>query len=158
MAEYDYLFKTIIIGETNVGKSCLLLRFLENRFKPALDPTVGVEFASKSLSISGKHIKLQLWDTAGQESFKSITRSYFRGAIAALIVFDCTSATSFEKARQWIDEVQTASSKNVFIVLAANKADLVERRVVSREQLEAFGEEKGVAFFETSGAVRRSAA
>ena len=150
MAEYDFLFKTIIIGETNVGKSCLLLRFLENRFKPALDPTVGVEFASKSLVVGGRHIKLQLWDTAGQESFKSITRSYFRGAIAALVVFDCANATSFEKAQQWIEEVQTASSKNVFIVLAANKSDLLEKRVVSREVIAGFAEEKGIQFFETS--------
>ena len=79
MADYNYLFKYIIIGDTNVGKSCLMMQFIENKFKNFLDPTIGVEFGSKQVSVGDTMLKLQIWDTAGQESFRSITRSYFRG-------------------------------------------------------------------------------
>lgn len=84
MASYSYLFKYIIVGDSNVGKSCLMLRFTDNKFKDSLDPTIGVEFGSKPVTINNKLIQLQIWDTAGQETFRSITRSYFRGAIGCI--------------------------------------------------------------------------
>jgi hypothetical protein len=87
---YAYLFKYIIIGDTGVGKSCLLLQFTDKRFQPVHDLTIGVEFGARMISIDGKQIKLQIWDTAGQESFRSITRSYYRGAAGALLVYDIT--------------------------------------------------------------------
>eukprot|EP01119_Soliformovum_irregulare_P010009 TRINITY_DN2424_c0_g1_i1.p1 TRINITY_DN2424_c0_g1~~TRINITY_DN2424_c0_g1_i1.p1 ORF type:complete len:133 (-),score=4.38 TRINITY_DN2424_c0_g1_i1:463-861(-) len=90
---YDYLFKYIIIGDSGVGKSCLLLQFTDKRFQPAHDLTIGVEFGSRMISIDGKQVKLQIWDTAGQESFRSITRSYYRGAAGALLVYDITRLT-----------------------------------------------------------------
>ncbi|KAM7158905.1 ras-related protein Rab-2B isoform 3-T3 [Molossus nigricans] len=88
---YAYLFKYIIIGDTGVGKSCLLLQFTDKRFQPVHDLTIGVEFGARMVNIDGKQIKLQIWDTAGQESFRSITRSYYRGAAGALLVYDITS-------------------------------------------------------------------
>ncbi|KAF6142288.1 hypothetical protein GIB67_039995 [Kingdonia uniflora] len=88
---YAYLFKYIIIGDTGVGKSCLLLQFTDKRFQPVHDLTIGVEFGARMITIDNKPIKLQIWDTAGQESFRSITRSYYRGAAGALLVYDITS-------------------------------------------------------------------
>ena len=99
MAGYSYLFKFIIIGDTCVGKSCLLLQFTDKRFKNEHDLTIGVEFGARSVFINDKTIKLQVWDTAGQENFRSITRSYYRGAVAALLVYDVTKRESFEHLR-----------------------------------------------------------
>lgn len=99
---YDYLFKFIIIGDSNVGKSCLLLRFTEEKFKSEHEPTLGVEFGSKHVKIQDQLIKIQIWDTAGQESFKSITRSYYKGSIAALLVYDITKRDSFDNIAKWL--------------------------------------------------------
>ena len=92
---YDYLFKYIIIGDTGVGKSCLLLQFTDSRFRNDHDLTIGVEFGAKIVNIENKSIHLQIWDTAGQESFRSITRGYYRGAAAALLTFDITRRETF---------------------------------------------------------------
>merc|ERR1712124_161801 len=103
MTSYNYLFKFIIIGDSNVGKSSLMLQFTDNKFKSDNDPTIGVEFGSASIKYNEKQLKLQIWDTAGQESFRSITRSYFRGAIGALLAFDLTCRDSFTNLANWVD-------------------------------------------------------
>jgi Ras-related protein Rab-2A len=103
MASYSYLFKYIVIGDTSVGKSCLLLQFLEKKFKFDHDTTIGVEFGSKIITVKDKHIKLQIWDTAGQETFKSITRSYYRGSIGVILVYDITNRDSFNNISKWLD-------------------------------------------------------
>lgn len=121
---YDYLFKFIIIGDSNVGKSCLLLRFTEEKFKSEHEPTLGVEFGSKHVKIMDQLIKIQIWDTAGQESFKSITRSYYKGSIAALLVYDITKKDSFDNIVKWLQEVKTHSHEKVEIALIGNKCDL----------------------------------
>lgn len=107
--DYDYLFKFILVGDSStrslkigVGKSCLLLRFLESRFKNEHEPTLGVEFGAKMIHVDNRKIKLQVWDTAGQESFRSITRAYYRGSIAALMVFDLSSRVTFESLAHWL--------------------------------------------------------
>ena len=104
MSSYSYLFKYIVIGDTSVGKSCLLLQFLEKKFKFDHDTTIGVEFGSKIINVRDKQIKLQIWDTAGQETFKSITRSYYRGSIGVVLVYDITNRDSFNNVSKWLDE------------------------------------------------------
>ena len=98
-----YLFKVILIGDPSVGKTCLLAQFFEKIFKLDTDPTIGVEFASKTIQVNQKSIKLQIWDTAGQEVYKSITRSYYRGTVAAVLLYDITNRQTFINAQKWIE-------------------------------------------------------
>ena len=150
MPPYDYLFKYIIIGPTGSGKSCLLLQFTDQRFLPDHEVTIGVEFGTKMLKIEDKKVKLQLWDTAGQESFKSITRSYYRGAHGALLVYDITKRSSFEHLQSWLEEVHRQGQKNMTILVVGNKSDLSDRREVKREEAEKFALENGLSYIETS--------
>ncbi|KAM4708539.1 ras-related protein Rab-2B [Discoglossus pictus] len=147
---YSYLFKYIIIGDTGVGKSCLLLQFTDKRFQPVHDLTIGVEFGARMITIDGKPIKLQIWDTAGQESFRSITRSYYRGAAGALLVYDITRRETFDHLTAWLEDARQHSSSNMVIILVGNKSDLESRRNVSKEEGEGFAREHGLIFLETS--------
>jgi len=147
---YSYLFKYIIIGDTGVGKSCLLLQFTDKRFQPVHDLTIGVEFGARMINIDGKQIKLQIWDTAGQESFRSITRSYYRGAAGALLVYDITRRDTFNHLTTWLEDARQHSNSNMVIMLIGNKSDLEARRDVSKEEGEAFAREHGLIFMETS--------
>lgn len=147
---YAYLFKYIIIGDTGVGKSCLLLQFTDKRFQPIHDLTIGVEFGARMITVDGKQIKLQIWDTAGQESFRSITRSYYRGAAGALLVYDITRRDTFNHLTSWLEDARQHSSSNMVIMLIGNKNDLESLREVKREEGEAFAREHGLIFMETS--------
>merc|ERR1711998_306148 len=147
---YAYLFKYIIIGDTGVGKSCLLLQFTDKRFQPVHDLTIGVEFGARMINIDGKQIKLQIWDTAGQESFRSITRSYYRGAAGALLVYDITRKDTFNHLSSWLEEVRQNGNPDIMVMLIGNKADLDSRRQVSSEEGERFAKENGLIFLETS--------
>lgn len=147
---YNYLFKYIIVGDSAVGKSCLLLQFTETRFQPVHDLTIGVEFGSRTLDIENQKIKLQIWDTAGQESFRSITRSYYRGATGALLVYDITRRSSFEHLINWLQEAREFGSDKMTIMLVGNKSDRDAARAVRREEGEAFARQHGLYFIETS--------
>mmetsp|Transcript_10374 Transcript_10374/g.13482 ORF Transcript_10374/g.13482 Transcript_10374/m.13482 type:complete len:211 (+) Transcript_10374:144-776(+) len=147
---YAYLFKYIIIGDTGVGKSCLLLQFTDKRFQPVHDLTIGVEFGARMINIDNRQIKLQIWDTAGQESFRSITRSYYRGAAGALLVYDITRRDTFNHLTRWLEEARQNSNSNMVIMLIGNKSDLEHRRAVSTKEGEQFAEENGLIFLETS--------
>ncbi|RHY86850.1 hypothetical protein DYB37_009180 [Aphanomyces astaci] len=147
---YAYLFKYIIIGDTGVGKSCLLLQFTDKRFQPVHDLTIGVEFGARMINIDSKQIKLQIWDTAGQESFRSITRSYYRGAAGALLVYDITRRETFNHLTRWLEEARQNSNSNMAIMLIGNKSDLEHRRAVSYKEGEQFAKENGLIFLETS--------
>merc|ERR1711878_249593 len=147
---YSYLFKYIIIGDTGVGKSCLLLQFTDKRFRADHNLTIGVEFGARLITMDGKQIKLQIWDTAGQESFRSITRSYYRGAAGALLVYDITRRDTFNHLTTWLDDARQHSSSNMVIMLIGNKSDLEARRDVRKEEGEAFAREHGLIFMETS--------
>merc|ERR1712000_602867 len=147
---YKYLFKYIIVGDTAVGKSCLLLQFTDKRFQPVHDLTIGVEFGARMISLDGKQIKLQIWDTAGQESFRSITRSYYRGAAGALLVYDITRRETFEHLQSWLEDCRRYSNQNIVIMLIGNKCDLGNKRAVSKEEGEAFASKNGLTFLETS--------
>ncbi|BBH00471.1 20S proteasome beta subunit PBB2 [Prunus dulcis] len=147
---YDYLFKYIIIGDTGVGKSCLLLQFTDKRFQPVHDLTIGVEFGARMVTIDGRPVKLQIWDTAGQESFRSITRSYYRGAAGALLVYDITRRETFNHLASWLEDARQHANPNMTIMLIGNKSDLAHRRAVSKEEGEQFAKENGLLFLEAS--------
>jgi len=147
---HDYLFKYIIIGDSGVGKSCLLLQFTDKRFEPVHDLTIGVEFGARMITITDKQVKLQIWDTAGQESFRSITRSYYRGASGALLVYDVTRRETFDHLQSWLDDARQNSNTNMTIMLIGNKSDLDAKRQVSTEEGQQFAESHGLIFLETS--------
>merc|ERR1712187_446383 len=149
MGSYSYLFKYIIIGDTGVGKSCLLLQFTDKRFRSDHDLTIGVEFGARLINIDNKQIKLQIWDTAGQESFRSITRSDYRGAIGALLVYDISRRDTFNHLTKWLEEARANANANMAIMLIGNKCDL-ERREVTFEEGAQFARDNGLIFRETS--------
>ncbi|GAB2219690.1 hypothetical protein Droror1_Dr00007327 [Drosera rotundifolia] len=148
--EYDYLFKLLLIGDSGVGKSCLLLRFADDSYVESYISTIGVDFKIRTVEQDGKTIKLQIWDTAGQERFRTITSSYYRGAHGIIIVYDVTDQQSFENVKQWLSEIDRYASDNVVKLLVGNKSDLTSNRVVSYESGKAFADEIGVPFLETS--------
>ncbi|KAG6418943.1 hypothetical protein SASPL_121150 [Salvia splendens] len=133
-----------------VGKSCLLLQFTDKRFQPVHDLTIGVEFGARMITIDNKPIKLQIWDTAGQESFRSITRSYYRGAAGALLVYDITRRETFNHLASWLEDAKQHANPNMTIMLIGNKCDLAHRRAVSTEEGEQFAKEHGLIFMEAS--------
>ncbi|RCH95757.1 Ras- protein Rab-2A [Rhizopus azygosporus] len=147
---YSYIIKYIIIGDTGVGKSCILLQFTDKRFMPAHDLTIGVGFGTRFITVNDQQTKLQIWDTAGQESFRSITRSYYRGAAGALLVYDITRRETFEHLSVWLEDVRQHANPNTVIMLIGNKSDLESKRQVSREEAERFAQENGLFFLETS--------
>jgi len=149
---WDYLLKFIIIGDTSVGKSSLLVRLTEDRFLVDATPTIGIEFGSHLVRLdSGECLKLQVWDTAGSEQFRSITRSYFKGAAGCLLVYDVTSHQSFESLPIWLDEIRDQAEENVTIALVGNMADRApEHRAVSAEEAQEFAQKNNLLFYETS--------
>ena len=149
-SEYDYLFKLLLIGDSGVGKSCLLLRFADDTYTESYISTIGVDFKSRTVKLDGKTIKLQIWDTAGQERFRTITPSYYRGTHGIIVVFDVTDQESFDNVKQWLHEIDRYASADVKKLLVANKIDLASKRAVPAEQAAAFAESLGVEYFETS--------
>ncbi|XP_019088583.1 PREDICTED: ras-related protein RABB1a-like [Camelina sativa] len=147
---YAYLFKYIIIGDTGVGKSCLLLKFTNKEFQAVHDLTIGVEFGAKMITIDNKPIKLQIWDTAGQETFRSVTRLYYRGRVGTLLVYDITRRETFNHLAIWLEEARQYASENMTTMLIGNKCDLEGERAVSTEEGEQFAREHGLIFMEAS--------
>ena len=146
---YDHLFKILIIGDSGVGKSNILLRYVDGMFSEEFISTIGVDFRIHTLQIENKNVKLQLWDTAGQDRFKSIVQSYYRGAAGILVVYDVTNRESFENINQWINEVQRLSSE-AQLVLVANKIDLSDKAKVTSEEGKSLALQFGIPFFEVS--------
>jgi small GTP-binding protein len=149
-SSYEIIFKTLLIGDANVGKSNLLLRYVKNEFVPDMKSTVGVEFGSKILKIFGINIKVQIWDTAGQERYRSVTSSYYKGSKGVLIVYDISNYNSFESVDRWINEFRMKSEENSAIILVGNKNDIEEERKVTKEEGEEKAKKYNLAFFETS--------
>lgn len=149
----DSLFKLIIIGDSGVGKSCFLLQFLDGDFKEDHNVTIGVEYGAKTLSLNGKSIKLQIWDTAGQESFRAITRSFYRNANAVILMYDITRSETFENLDDWHHEITLNSDSDIIIFLVGNMKDLAEEeREVEISQGEKFSEEKKLDGFTEASA------
>ena len=148
--EYDYLFKLLLIGNSSVGKSSLLVRFVDDVWEENFVPTIGVDFKLKTLDVNGKKVKLQIWDTAGQERFKNITASYYRGGNGVLVVYDITDRDSFTNLTSWLIEIEKNANKNVFKLLIGNKNDLESERKVTTEEGKEFADSNGMKFIETS--------
>ena len=147
---FNYLLKYIIIGDSSVGKSNILLRYVHNSFNPEFLTTIGVEFGAKNIEINKKIFKIQIWDTAGQENFRSITRAYYKNSVCALIVYDISNRSSFENVISWIEDCKGQSPKSIFIILVGNKNDLENERQVSYEEGLEFAKNNNIVFFETS--------
>jgi len=148
--EYDYLFKLLLIGDSGVGKSCLLLRFADDTYTESYISTIGVDFKIRTIDLDGKTIKLQIWDTAGQERFRTITSSYYRGAHGIIVVYDITDAQTFASVKQWLSEIDRFACENVNRLLVGNKSDLKEKRKVETAQAKEFADSLGIPFIETS--------
>ncbi|XP_024015502.1 ras-related protein RABE1e isoform X1 [Eutrema salsugineum] len=176
-SDYDYLIKLLLIGDSGVGKSCLLLRFSDDTFTTSFITTIGIDFKIRTLEIDGKRIKLQIWDTAGQERFRTITTAYYRGAMGILLVYDVTDESSFNSMslaflfvrnniarhlwelihivstdiRNWMRNIEQHASDSVNKILVGNKADMDEsKRAVPTSRGQALADEYGIKFFETS--------
>ena len=150
MVNFDYLLKYIIIGDAAVGKSNLLLRYVHGQFKPEYQLTIGVEFGAKNINIASKVFRIQIWDTAGQENFRSITRAYYKNSVCALVVYDISSRDSFNNVTSWIEDCKNQSPKTIFMVLVGNKCDLEDKRQVSYEEGKELADKNELLFFESS--------
>eukprot|EP01120_Amphizonella_sp_Union-15-10_P013511 TRINITY_DN6267_c0_g1_i1.p1 TRINITY_DN6267_c0_g1~~TRINITY_DN6267_c0_g1_i1.p1 ORF type:complete len:200 (+),score=24.36 TRINITY_DN6267_c0_g1_i1:47-646(+) len=150
MTDYDLLFKLLLIGDSGVGKSCLLLRFADDTFTDSYISTIGVDFKIQTLELEGKTVKLQIWDTAGQERFRTITSSYYRGAHGIIIVYDITDQVSFTNIKLWLQEIERYACDSVSKLLIGNKSDLTDKRAVDFETAQSFASSKNIAFIETS--------
>jgi len=150
MVNFDYLLKYIIIGDAAVGKSNLLLRYVHGQFKPEYQLTIGVEFGAKNINISSKVFRIQIWDTAGQENFRSITRAYYKNSVCALVVYDISSRDSFNNVTSWIEDCKNQSPKTIFMVLVGNKCDLEDKRQDSYEEGKELADKNEMLFFESS--------
>ncbi|KAI8909676.1 P-loop containing nucleoside triphosphate hydrolase protein [Gorgonomyces haynaldii] len=149
-AEYDYLFKLLLIGDSGVGKSCLLLRFADDTYTESYISTIGVDFKIRTIELEGKTVKLQIWDTAGQERFRTITSSYYRGAHGIIVVYDVTDQETFNNIKQWLQEIDRYATEGVNKLLVGNKSDLEDKKVVDTQTATEFANQIGIPFLETS--------
>ena len=146
----DYTFKYIIIGDASVGKSNIILRFIKGQFKDNYNVTIGLEIGFKNIKKGDKNYRIQLWDTAGQEQFRSISRGYYKNSVCCFVVYDITKRDSFNKVLSWIDECKLYGSKQITIILLGNKKDLESTRQITYEEGKNLAESNGMEFFETS--------
>jgi len=144
------LFKLLLIGDSGVGKSCLLLRFADDTYAESYISTIGVDFKIRTIQLEGKTIKLQIWDTAGQERFRTITSSYYRGAHGIIVVYDITDADSFSNVKNWLEEIARYACEGVNKLLVGNKCDLASKRAVEKKTAEDFANKLDIPFLETS--------
>ena len=148
--DYEFIFKVLLLGNSNVGKSSLFLRFVDDVWNDTFVPTIGVDFKIKTFEIDSKKIKMQIWDTAGQERFKNIISSYYRGAHGILLLYDVTDKESFKNLSNWLIEIEKNASKNILRILIGNKCDLEDKRVITHAQGKEFADTQGLKVIETS--------
>ena len=148
--DYDKIFKIVIIGDSGVGKTNLITRYLKNDFKPETKATIGVEFNDKKYEYKNKKIKIQIWDTAGQERYRSLTSMYYKGAKGAIFVYDISSKISFENIDKWLIEMKKTADENIKIILIGNKCDLIDKREVKEDDGKIKAKDLNVPFMETS--------
>ena len=160
---FDFLIKLILIGDSGVGKTCFLLRFADDNFTSSHISTIGtlhitlshlhfigIDFKIKTINIDGKNVKLQIWDTAGQERFRTITQTYYKGAMGIILAYDCTSEESFNNVRTWVRQIELHANSNVEKILIGNKCDLESKKLIDTATGQSLAEEFGMSFFETS--------
>ena len=148
--EYNYLFKVVLIGDSDVGKSNLLTRFSRNEFDSESKSTIGVDLATHYVPVDGITIKAQFWDSSGQERYRAITSAYYRGAAGALLVYDITKRLTYENVERWLKVLRDKTDENIAIILVGNKSDLKELRSVNKDEAEAFAKRHNLLFIETS--------
>ena len=145
------LYKILLLGDSAVGKSCLLLRFCENSFQESHLTTIGLDFRLKKINLKdNRKIKVQIWDTAGEDRFRAITKNYYKGANGILLIYDVTDQQSFEHVRDWIDKIKEESSEEIIIYLVANKIDQNNKRIITNADGNKIAEEYNIKYFETS--------
>ena len=147
---YEMMFKVVLVGDSSVGKTNIMSKYLKNEFHEDSKATVGVEFGSKQFTVEGHVIKAQIWDTAGQERYKSITSAYYKGAKGALIVYDITNKFTFDSVDKWVQDLNSYGDKNLTLLLVGNKSDLEEKRQIIKEDGEEKAKSFGLGFIETS--------
>lgn len=150
LPEYDELFKVVLVGNSGVGKSKLLARFTKDEFLQDSKATIGIEFAHKDIHIQNQLIRAQIWDTGGQERYRSITAVYYRDAVGALLVYDVSNRKSFNDLDRWLKEVRTATGDETRVLVIGNKSDLTSTREVSLEEAARYAETNGLKVIETS--------
>ncbi|KAG0227507.1 GTP-binding protein of the rab [Actinomortierella wolfii] len=150
MPDSDFLFKLLLIGDSGVGKSCLLLRFADDTYTESYISTIGVDFKIRTIELEGKTVKLQIWDTAGQERFRTITSSYYRGAHGIIVVYDVTDQDTFANVKQWLAEIDRYACEGVNKLLVGNKSDLTNKKMVEYTVAKEFADQLGIPFLETS--------
>ena len=148
--DYDYIFKIVLVGDTCVGKSCILVRFSDDVFVENYVTTIGVDFRFKTMIVKNKIAKIQIWDTAGQERYRSITTAYYRGAAAIIIVCDMTNRDSFYNVNNWIEEVSKYIDQDIDKFVLMNKSDLTSERKIDSGEVSKFEKEKGIKIMEVS--------
>ena len=147
---YEIMVKVVLVGDSGVGKTNIMSKYLKNQFREDSKATVGVEFGSKQFTVENHQIKAQIWDTAGQERYKAITSAYYKGAKGAFVVYDITRKNTFETVNKWVSDISAAADKKITLILIGNKNDLEDQRQVTKEMGEEKAKELGLAFMETS--------
>ena len=147
---YELMVKVVIVGDSGVGKTNIMSKYLKNEFHEDSKATVGVEFGSKQFNIQGHQVKAQIWDTAGQERYKAITSAYYKGAKGAFIVYDISRKNTFDSISRWVSDITATADKKITLILIGNKSDLEDQRQVTKEQGEEKAKEFGLAFLEAS--------
>ena len=151
MSTDEYVYKVLLLGDTTVGKTCFLMKYTDKTFQDIHMATIGLDYRLKSMKLkSGKNIKLQIWDTAGQDRFRAITKNYYKGSHGIILIYDVTNVQTFENVKQWVSQIREEAAQNVIIYLVANKIDMEEERKVNKEEGEKLAEELGFPFVETS--------
>lgn len=156
MDTYDYLFKILMVGNSGVGKSCILTQLTEKTYNETYISTIGVDFKIYTINVDGRVVKLQLWDTAGQERFRTITSGYYRGAHGIVLVYDVTNRESFLDIEKWQKEIEKYAKSNVIRILIGNKCDLMEKREVSEQEGRELANQMFISFIETSAKLSKN--
>ncbi|CAA3012238.1 ras-related RHN1 [Olea europaea subsp. europaea] len=150
MGHHNLNAKLVLLGDMGAGKSSLVIRFVKGQFLEFQESTIGAAFFSQTVAVNNATVKFEIWDTAGQERYHSLAPMYYRGAAAAIIVYDITSTDSFARAKKWVQELQKQGNPNMVMALSGNKADLEDKRKVTAEEANLYAEENGLFFVETS--------
>ena len=147
---FDLIIKIVILGEASVGKTNLLLRYSQDSFDESMKPTIGMDFLSKDIELDKTHLKVQFWDTAGQEKYRSLASSYYKVANGAILVYDVSRKETFRRLGAWLEEIKSNTPKELKVMLIGNKSDLIVEREVSTEEGKSFAQERNLFFWETS--------
>ena len=147
----DCVYKVLLLGDTTVGKTCFLTKYTDKTFQDAHISTIGLDYRLKSMNLkSGKNLKLQIWDTAGQDRFRAITKNYYKGANGIILIYDVTSSKTYDNVKSWVSQIREEASPNVVVYLCGNKIDMTNEREISPEDGKKLAEEFGFPFIETS--------